>query len=91
MGSVVIFFYALWSHREKVMMIERGVYQPVPFDVDAFSLLAGVLLTAVGLVLSVVFLAVAKPGLVLLGGLIPLSMGIGFLAFYTVRVRRYGR
>ncbi len=90
MGCVVVFFYVLWSHREKMMMIERNVYNPVPFDVDAFSLLVGILLTAVGIVLSGVFFAVSRLGFALLGGLIPLSIGIGFLAFYRVRLKRYG-
>ncbi len=88
MGCVVVFFYILWNHREKMMMIERNAYNPIPFDVDAFSLLVGILLTAVGIVLSGVFFAVARLGFAILGGLIPLSIGIGFLAFYRVRLKR---
>mgnify|MGYP000882062563 CR=1 FL=1 len=38
--------------------------------------------------LTLVFLLVASTGFALLGGLVPLSVGIGFLAFYTLRAKR---
>lgn len=85
MGSVVVFFYLMWSHREKMLRIETGSYQPIPVDLDAFSLLAGILLVAVGLTVSIVFIAMASTGFSLLGGLIPLSVGIGLLAFHGLR------
>lgn len=88
MGSVVVFFYVLWSHREKMLMIQKGSYDPAPLDIDTFSLLSGILLVAVGATLTVVFLAVASTGYNLLGGLIPLSIGVGFLVFYRLRSRR---
>jgi hypothetical protein len=88
MGSVVVFFYVLWSHREKMLMIEKGSFMPPPFDLETFSLLSGILLLAVGITLTVVFLAVSATGYPLLGGLIPLSVGIGLLVFYTLRASR---
>ncbi len=88
MGCTVVFFYILWSHREKMLMIEKGSYAPKPLDVDVFSLLAGILLVAVGITLTAVFLVMDTAGYTLLGGLIPLSVGLGFLAFYSLRARR---
>ncbi|HPE36065.1 MAG TPA: hypothetical protein PK625_02880 [Spirochaetales bacterium] len=90
MGSVVIFFYILWGHRERTLMINRDLYHPTPLDLDTFSLLAGILLSAVGLTLSVVFVAIGGFSYSLLGGLIPLSIGIGLLSFFGIRSRSRG-
>jgi len=88
MGCTVVFFYILWSHRERMLMIEKGSYSPKPIDMDTFSLLSGILLVAVGLTLTAVFVAASSAGYTLLGGLIPLSVGIGFLAFYMLRAHK---
>lgn len=90
MGSIVVFFYILWGHRERMLMIDRGLYSPVPVDLDTFSLLAGILLLAVGVTLTAVFAAIGGAGYSLLGGLIPLSIGGGFLSFYFLRAKRRG-
>jgi hypothetical protein len=81
MGSVVVFFWLLWGHRRKTLMIQQGLKYEISFDLQTFSLLAGLLNLAVGFVLTVFFLA--KDGLdySLLGGLIPLSLGISLTAF----------
>ena len=88
MGCVVVFFYLLWSHKEKMLMIERGVYQPSKLEIETFSLLAGTLLSGVGAVLTALF--IVKDGLQysLFGGLIPLALGIGLLVFYGIRSHR---
>lgn len=88
MGSVVVFFYLLWSHKEKAMLIERGAYSPVTIELETFALLTGILLGGVGAVLSALFLAKDGFGYSLLGGLIPFALGIGLLVFYAIRSRR---
>jgi RsiW-degrading membrane proteinase PrsW (M82 family) len=88
MGSVVVFFYVLWGHRERMLMIERGLYEPKPFQLEVFSLLAGILLSAVGAVLTLVFALVVPASYALLGGLVPLSLGLGLLAFFLLRSRQ---
>jgi quinol-cytochrome oxidoreductase complex cytochrome b subunit len=84
MGSVVVFFYLLWRHREIVRQIESGSYRRPVFDLHLFSLLAGFLLTGVGFALTVLFLCMEGMNYTLLGGLIPFSLGAGLLAFYFV-------
>ena len=85
MGSVVIFFYLLWNYRRRIMLIKSGHYNRPDFDLLSFSLLAGLLLSSVGLALTV-FLAVAAGRTYgLLGGIIPLSMGTGLLIFYGIK------
>lgn len=90
MGAVVAFFYLLWSHREKVRLIERGLYQPKKVDIDLFCLLAGLLLASVGLVLSSLFLVIEGASYALLGGLIPFAAGASFLVFFVLRRKRVG-
>jgi hypothetical protein len=89
MGAVVIFFSLLWTHREKMTLIEKGNYQPRKIDLYVFSLLAGLLLLAVGLVLSVFFVAMEGMSYSLLGGLIPLTLGVSFIIFYGMG--KYGK
>lgn len=84
MGAVVVFFYLLWRHREIVRQIEAGSYTKPGIDLGLFSLLAGFLLSGVGVVLSLLFFFVEGIGYTLLGGLIPFAIGISLLAFYNV-------
>ena len=90
MGAMIAFFYLLWSHREKVRLIERGLYEERKMDLDTFSLLAGLLLVSVGAVLSVLFIVMEGASYALLGGLIPLAAGISFLMFFMLRRNRDG-
>ncbi|MDR2403548.1 MAG: hypothetical protein LBD78_05915 [Spirochaetaceae bacterium] len=85
MGAVVVFFYLLWSHIRKTLLIKTGQYNKPDFDLLSFSLLAGLLLGSVGISLTV-FLAIAQGlGYGLLGGIIPLSIGIGLLIYYGIK------
>ena len=85
MGSVVVFFYLLWNHKRRTLLIKAGQYQRPEFDLLTFSLLAGLLLSAVGFALTV-FLAIALgANFGLLGGIIPLAVGIGLLTYYGIR------
>ncbi|MDR2739199.1 MAG: hypothetical protein LBB68_05145 [Treponema sp.] len=87
MGSVVVFFYLLWNHKRKILLIKAGQNPRADFDLLSFSLLAGLLLVSVGISLTI-FLAIAKgAGDGLLGGIIPLSIGVGLLIYYGIRRR----
>ena len=85
MSAVVIFFYLLWYHRRRVLLIQAGHYNRPAFDLLSFSLLAGLLLTCVGIALTILLIIVEGAGYGLLGGIIPLSMGIGLLAYYGIK------
>ena len=85
MGSIVVFFYLLWNHKRRTLLIKAGQYQRPNFDLLSFSLLTGLLLGTVGLALTV-FLAVALGvNFGLLGGIIPLAIGIGLLAYFGIK------
>jgi len=85
MGSVVVFFYLLWNHKRRTLLINAGHYSRPVFDLLTFSLLAGLLLGSVGLTLTVFLAVVAGTTYGLMGGIIPLAMGIGLLAFYGIK------
>lgn len=79
---VLIFFALLWHHREVKLQIKNETYSPFEFNWKAFTFLSGLSLIAVGLVLSLMFYAMKGLSWGLLGGLIPLALGIVFLIFY---------
>lgn len=87
MGSAVIFFYLLWDHKQKMLLIEKGLYQKSGFDLLSFSLLAGILLTAVGSVLTAFFALIEGMSYSLLAGVIPLVIGVCFLIFFGIKKR----
>ncbi|MDR0719055.1 MAG: hypothetical protein LBF78_05415 [Treponema sp.] len=85
MGSVVVFFYLLWSHKRRTLLIKAGQYKHPVFDLLAFSLLAGLLLAAVGLALTIFLVLAIGLNFGLLGGIIPLATGTGLLAYYGIK------
>jgi len=87
MGSVVIFFYLLWNHRRRSMLIKAGQNSRPDFNLLTFSLLSGLLLSTVGVALTIFLSIVEGANYGLLGGIIPLSMGIGLLTFYVMKRR----
>ena len=89
MTSVVAFFYLLWHHRRTMQLIKAGHYHRPVFDLMSFSLLTGLLLTTVGASLTVFLALIGGAGYGLLGGLIPLSIGVGLLLYYIIK--RAGR
>lgn len=83
-GGVVVFFYLLWRHREISLQIKTGCFKPRQFNLKLFALLTGLLLTGIGLVLFWVFLFVEGFSYTLLGGLLPMVIGICLIVFYKV-------
>jgi hypothetical protein len=81
---VVIFFYLLWNHRRRTLLIKAGQYNRPDFNLRSFSLLSGLLLSSVGVALTVLLSIVEGASYSLLGGIIPLSMGFGLLTNYII-------
>jgi hypothetical protein len=85
MGSVVAFFYLLWNHKRRTLLIKAGHYRPPDFDFMSFALLAGLLLGILGLAVTI-FLAIAIViNFGLLGGIIPLAIGASLLLYYGIK------
>ena len=85
MGSTVVFFYLLWNHKRKTLLIQAGQYAKPQFDLLSFSLLTGLLLSSVGTALTLFLALSLGASFGLLGGIIPLSIGIGLLAYYRIK------
>lgn len=83
-GGIVVFFYILWHHHEIKLRIKNGTYKTHSFDLQTFSLLTGLLLTGIGLMLTILFACIEGFNYVLLGGLIPFSIGVCLLIFYRI-------
>ncbi len=86
-GGVVLFFYLLWNHKQRILMIDRGIAQQTPFDLMTFSLFSGLILFSIGVSLMVFF--IMKEGLSygVLSGIIPFSIGTSMVVFFAVRMR----
>ena len=87
MGSVLVFFYFLWRHKQIMLQIKTNTYIRPVFNVRLFCLLLGIMLTVIGSVLFCLFYFIAGSGYILLGGLIPLALGISLTLFYTITQR----
>ncbi|MDR0639133.1 MAG: hypothetical protein LBG27_09615 [Spirochaetaceae bacterium] len=85
MGSVVVFFWMLWTHKRKVLLIKNNLYEKLRFDLLNFSLLTGLLLAIVGITLTVFLIFTLGKSYGLLGGLIPLAIGTALLIYYAIQ------
>jgi len=86
-GSAVLFFFLYFNHKQKMLLIEKGLYQKISFDFDAFSLFTGFLLTGVGAALTLFFLLKDGISYGLIGGLVPLGLGMSFILYYFVKLK----
>ena len=82
--GVLVFFALLWHHREVKLRIIKNSYVQRSFNFKAFFLLLGLILVAVGLVMTVMMAVLEGFSWALMGGLIPLSVGIALLLFYKI-------
>lgn len=89
MGSIVVFFYLFWNYKQRMLMIEKGILQKNPFDIDLCSLFSGLVLFGIGLCLTLVFYLQEGMSYSLLSGLIPLAIGVSLLLFFKVRRTLY--
>ncbi len=83
-AASIIFFALLWKHHENVMLIQKDSYNPPKIDLRNFSLLLGLCLVGVGIVLSLMFVLLKHLSWGLLGGLIPLAVGVMLLLFHRI-------
>ena len=83
-GGIIVFFYLLWRHREITLQIKTGCYMPQRLNLKLYALLTGLLLTGIGTVLTALFILLNGVSYTVLGGLVPLALGICLLIFYRV-------
>jgi hypothetical protein len=85
MGSVVIFLFLIFNNRQKMLMIDKGLINKKPLDLDALSLFTGLVLMGVGLSLTVFYIIKEGASYGLLSGILPLSTGLSLLVFFIIR------
>ncbi len=85
MGSVVLFLYIIFNHKQKILLIEKGMLNRNPLDIDALSIFSGLILNGVGITLSLFFWLKEGLGYSLLSGLLPLSIGLSLTIFFILR------
>ncbi len=83
-GGTVVLLSVLWRHTERKMQIKSGSLKPSNFNYKAYVLLIGLLLTGIGLMLSLFFLATNGFSSSMLGGLMPFTIGVCLLIFYGI-------
>lgn len=85
-GTTLLFFLFYWWHKQRIELIRNNLYKSREFDLRAYSFFLGLLLTFTGLSISIVFIWVLGKSLALLGGLVPLAIGLGLLTYYKLKV-----
>ncbi len=88
-GSFVIFYFLKWYFEYKKFLINANLYQPFRIkDFRLLILLISILSIASGIPLTIVFIFVYGISLPVLGGAIPLSIGIGLFVFYIITLKK---
>nr|WP_017853780.1 hypothetical protein [Leptospira interrogans] len=81
-GSALLFFVFYWWYRQRIEIIKAGLYKKETFDLRTYSFFLSLILTFVGIALSIGFISVLGQSLAMLGGLVPLGTGLGLLCYY---------
>lgn len=81
-GTTLLFSIFYWWYKQRMELIRLGLYRPLHFDLRIYAFFLGLLLTFTGAVLSFVFMMVFGNSLTILGGLVPLAIGLSLLTFY---------
>lgn len=84
MATFLLFFYILWHHKQKILLIKTGMYKPSKMDFLNICLLSGILLLTLGSALVIFFISIKRRDYTLLLGLLPLSIGLSLLIYYKV-------
>lgn len=84
MGGAVLILYLIFYHSQRMRMIEKNLVEK-SFDILTLSLLSGCILTPVGLGMTILYSVIHGISYSLLSGVIPLSVGVGFIAFFIVK------
>lgn len=88
-GSIVIFYFFKWHFEYKKFLINSNLYQPFRIkDFRLLILLISILSIAAGIPITLVFLFVFGISIPVLGGAIPLFVGLGLLVFYIITAKK---
>ena len=81
--GVLTFFYLKWEHQKRMLIIEKGGELP-PAKFNEKLLLIGLLSLFIGIGLTVFFIIQTGLSNALLGGIIPLTAGLGIITYIMI-------
>lgn len=81
-GGFLFFSLFYFYHKQKTLMIEKGIYRPVHFNWSLIFIVTGFIIGMSGMAITVVFLINGATGYELLGGGIPLAIGFSIVLSY---------
>lgn len=84
LGTFLFFSLFYFYHKQKVLLIEKGLFKPIRINWSLALVLTGMALMMTGVSITTVFLINKKTGLELLGGLVPLGVGIALFSSYFI-------
>ncbi len=87
-GGFVICMHLFLYHRQRMAMLEKNMNINITIDMELLSLFTGLVLTCVGIALTIFFTIKSGIDYSLLSGLIPLATGIALLAYYMIYSER---
>jgi len=83
-GGFVLAYFIYWHYKQKLLIIEKGLYREKKFDFAFYSFFAGLVSTGTGFALTLFFIISSGFSSSVLAGLIPLSVGISLILFYVL-------
>ncbi len=81
--GILAFFYLKWEHQKRMLIIEKGGELP-PAKFNEKLLLIGLLSLFIGIGLTVFFIIQTGLSNALLGGIIPLTAGMGIITYIII-------
>jgi len=83
-GCFIFFSIFLFYYKQRVLIIKSGNYKPFKPNWNLILLLAGMMNIAFGIAITIVFIINKAYGYELLGGLIPLLVGVAIIFTYII-------
>lgn len=91
-GTFLFFSLFYFYHKQKMLMIEKGFYKPLRLNWNLIFFVSGLIIGFSGLVITIVFVLNGISGIELLGGGIPLAVGLAiFLSYFFSKKVSGGR
>ncbi len=84
-GSVLISVIAYFWYKQRLELIRAGLYKSSGFNFRVYSFFVGLVLSFTGIALLIVFILVLGNSLAMLGGVIPLAIGLSLLTYYKMQ------
>lgn len=83
-GSFLFFSLFYFYHKQKMLLIEKGLYKPVRLNWNLIFIVTGFIISFSGAMITLVFIINKNFGYELLGGVIPLGVGLAIILAYLV-------